>query len=262
MGGMDLNEVEYDAFLANDRTLDDPEVIRTERNGRVRLRIINGAASTTFWIDLDGHPASVVAVDGNAVVPVIGSRFPLAQGQRLDLMLDVPAGPVVSVFARREGDVARTGIVLAAPDAAVGKLAGLADQAEVAVDLSLEEKLSAVTPLAARASDNSQMVMLGGAMAPYSWTLNDRSWSEREKLQVVEGQRVSLGFINHSMMSHPMHLHGHHFQVGPSMAGGSRAPSATRFSSRPWAPWWSNSTPTIRAVGSTIATISTTWRPA
>ena len=37
MAGMDLNDVEYDAFLANDRTLEDPEVIRTERNGRVRL---------------------------------------------------------------------------------------------------------------------------------------------------------------------------------------------------------------------------------
>jgi len=213
MSGMDLNDVEYDAFLANDRTLDDPEVVHTERNGRVRLRIINGAASTAFWIDLDGHVASVTAVDGNAVAPVTGTRFPLAQGQRIDLMIDVAAGAVVPVFARREGDLARTGIILAAPDATVGKYASLADQTEVAVDLSLEEKLSAVVPLDARSADTSHMVMLGGAMAPYSWTLNNRSWAEREKLQVAEGQRVSLGFMNHSMMAHPMHLHGHHFQV-------------------------------------------------
>jgi FtsP/CotA-like multicopper oxidase with cupredoxin domain len=213
MGGMDLNDVEYDAFLANDRTLDDPEVVRTERNGRVRLRIINGAASTAFWIDLDGREARVVAVDGNPVVPVAGSRFPLAQGQRIDLMIEVAAGAVVPVFARREGDVARTGIILAAPDATIEKYAGVAGEAEVAINLSLEEKLSAITPLAARSSDASHMVMLGGAMAPYSWTLNSRSWSEREKLQVAEGQRVSLGFMNHSMMAHPMHLHGHHFQV-------------------------------------------------
>lgn len=213
MGGMDLNDVEYDAFLANDRTLDDPEVVRTERNGRVRLRIINGAASTAFWIDLDGREARVVAVDGNPVVSVAGSRFPLAQGQRIDLMIEVAAGAVVPVFARREGDVARTGIILAAPDATIEKYAGVAGEAEVAINLSLEEKLSAITPLAARSSDASHMVMLGGAMAPYSWTLNNRSWSEREKLQIAEGQRVSLGFMNHSMMAHPMHLHGHHFQV-------------------------------------------------
>jgi FtsP/CotA-like multicopper oxidase with cupredoxin domain len=226
MSGMDLNDVEYDAFLANDRTLDDPEVVRTERNGRVRLRIINGAASTAFWIDLDGHVATIVAVDGNAVAPVSGRRFPLAQGQRIDMLVEVAAGAVVPVFARREGDVARTGIILAAPDATVGKYAGLADQAEAPVDLSLEEELSAVAPLGTRPADASHMVMLGGAMAPYSWTLNNRSWAEREKLQVVEGQRVSLGFMNHSMMAHPMHLHGHHFQVvginGRRLAGAVR----------------------------------------
>src|SRR6202165_488242 len=43
---MDLNDIDYDAFLANDRTFSDPEVIRTEPRGRVRLRLINGASST------------------------------------------------------------------------------------------------------------------------------------------------------------------------------------------------------------------------
>lgn len=213
MGGMDLNDVEYDAFLANDRTLDDPEVVRTERNGRVRLRIINGAASTAFWIDLDGRKATVLAVDGNPVEPVTGSRFPLAQAQRIDLMIEVPAGSVVPVFARREGDIARTGIILATPGAAVGKYAGVAEQAEAAVDSSLERQLVAVSPLGSGPADTSLMVMLGGAMAPYLWTLNDRTWEERQKLEVRPGQRVSLGFMNHSMMAHPMHLHGHHFQV-------------------------------------------------
>jgi len=46
--GMDLNDVAYDAYLANDRTPDDPEVTRVEANGQVRLRSINGAAATAF----------------------------------------------------------------------------------------------------------------------------------------------------------------------------------------------------------------------
>src|SRR5882757_4592884 len=49
---MDLNDIDYDAFLANDRTFADPEVIRTEPDGRVRLRLINAASATQFWIDL------------------------------------------------------------------------------------------------------------------------------------------------------------------------------------------------------------------
>ncbi len=50
MGGMamDLNDVDYDAFLANDRTLADPQVVRVDRGGRVLLRIINAAASSNF----------------------------------------------------------------------------------------------------------------------------------------------------------------------------------------------------------------------
>lgn len=226
MGGMDLNDVEYDAFLANDRTLEDPEVVRVERNGRVRLRIINGAASTAFWIDLDGREATVLAVDGNPVAPIVGSRFPLAQAQRIDLLIDVPAGSTVPVFARREGDVARTGIILAAPGAIIEKYAGIADEAEGAVDLSLEQQLVALAPLTSRSVDTSLMVMLGGAMAPYSWTLNDRTWERRQELEVRSGHRVSLGFMNHSMMAHPMHLHGHHFQVvainGRRLAGAMR----------------------------------------
>ena len=75
---MDLNDVEYDAFLANDRTLDDPLVVRVERSGRARLRIINGAASSAFWIELGRLRGTLVAVDGNPVLPVVGSSFPIA----------------------------------------------------------------------------------------------------------------------------------------------------------------------------------------
>src|SRR5258708_10015505 len=40
-GGPDLNDVTYDAFLANDRTLADPQVFDVEKGAEVRLRIIN-----------------------------------------------------------------------------------------------------------------------------------------------------------------------------------------------------------------------------
>jgi FtsP/CotA-like multicopper oxidase with cupredoxin domain len=107
MGGMDmsgaaldLNDVKFDAFLANDRTLDDPEVVRVERNGRVLLRIINAAASTQFWIDLGALEGTLVAVDGVPVEPITDKRFPMAIAQRLDLVVDVPAGGAFPVLAQ------------------------------------------------------------------------------------------------------------------------------------------------------------------
>lgn len=226
MAGMDLNDVEYDAFLANDRTLADPLVVTTEKNGRVRLRLINGAASTAFWIDLGGIEASAVAVDGNAIAPRAGSRFPLAQAQRLDLIVDVPAGAVVPVFAQREGDTARTGVILAAPGARIEKLAAAADIAAGPLEMAFESEISAASGLSPWAADIRHSVMLTGSMAPYSWTLDDKPWAQRRKLEVSAGQRVELELMNHTMMAHPMHLHGHHFQVvsinGKALAGAVR----------------------------------------
>jgi FtsP/CotA-like multicopper oxidase with cupredoxin domain len=213
MAGADLNDVEYDAFLANDRTLDDPEVVRTENQARVRLRVINASASTGFWLDLSGHTASVIAVDGNPVAPVLVSRAPLAQAQRIDLLIDLAPGDVVPVFAQREGDTVRTGIVLATRDAPVGKLTTRAAEAAPPVDLSLESKLAATTSLQQRKADVEHAVMLTGSMSPYVWTVDDRSWEQRRPLVVREGQRVEIELMNHTMMAHPIHLHGHHFQV-------------------------------------------------
>ena len=141
MSGTDLNDVEYDAFLANDRTLTDPYVVRLERGSRVRLRVINGASATAFWIDFGDTSASLIATDGNPVLPFVGTRFPIAQAQRLDFLVLIKSGQVLPVFAQREGDVARTGIVLASAGTTVGKFSEEATSAAPAIDLSVEMSL-------------------------------------------------------------------------------------------------------------------------
>jgi len=223
---MDLNDVDFDAFLANDRTLADPEVIRTERDGRVKLRLINGASATQFWIDLGALTGTVVAVDGHPVRPVRGSRLPLAMAQRLDVLIDVPGNGSYPVFAQVEGKRARTGIVLAASGASVSRLAAEAAENAPPVDLSLEHRLEAITPLAPRAPDVTHRVILAGAMAPYAWSLNGEYWPNVNPLMIAKGQRVAIEMVNRSMMAHPMHLHGHAFQVvainGTPLAGAVR----------------------------------------
>jgi FtsP/CotA-like multicopper oxidase with cupredoxin domain len=223
---MDLNDVEFDAFLANDRTLADPEVVRTEPGGRVRLRLINGASSTQFWIDLGTLTGTVVAVDGHPVRPVRGTRLPLAMAQRLDLLIDLPGNGAYPIVAQVEGKRARTGIILAASGAAVARLAGEAEENAPPVDLSLERRLEAVTPLAPRAPDVTHRVILAGAMTPYAWSLNGEYWPNVTPLMIAPGQRVAIEIVNQTMMPHPMHLHGHAFQVvainGAPLAGAMR----------------------------------------
>ena len=209
----DLNDIDYDAFLANDRSLADPEVVRTEPGGRVRLRLINGASATQFWIDLGALTGTVVAADGQPVRPVRGSRFPLAAAQRLDLLIDLPGSGAYPIIAQVEGKRARTGIVLATSGASVSRVAAEAGEDAPPVDLSLERRLEAVTALAPRTPDVTHRVTLAGGMAPYAWSLNGEFWPNITPLMVATGQRVAIEMVNHSMMAHPMHLHGHAFQV-------------------------------------------------
>ncbi|WP_206996982.1 multicopper oxidase family protein [Trinickia mobilis] len=211
---MDLNDVDFDAYLANDRTLADPEIVRVERSGKVRLRIINGASSTNFHIDLGQLQGTVAAVDGNPTQPLGGSRFELAMAQRMDILVDLPneAG-VWPILAVREGDRKQTGVVLATRGINVPKFDSLATEKSHAVAFDQELRLSAAHPLASRPVDAHFMLMLTGSMQPYVWGFNGKGWDQRDTVAIRSNQRVALTFHNMTMMSHPIHLHGHHFQV-------------------------------------------------
>jgi FtsP/CotA-like multicopper oxidase with cupredoxin domain len=210
---MDLNDVDFDAYLANGRTLSDPLVVRTERGASVRLRLINGAAATAFWIDLGGLDGQVVAVDGDPVAPLTVRRFPIAEAQRVDILLRLPQTGAFPVRAQREGDRQRTGIILATTGAPVPKIAALADRAAAPADLSFEQRLRAAAPLAPREPDRIRRLQLTGSMMPYVWGFDGRGWTERQPVIVQRGERVALDLVNDTGMAHPMHLHGHHFQV-------------------------------------------------
>jgi FtsP/CotA-like multicopper oxidase with cupredoxin domain len=199
------NDVTYDAYLANDRTLADPQVIKVTP-GPFRLRLINGATATAFWLDT-GLPTQVIATDGTPCTPLAGQHFPIAMGQRLDLLVTIPAeGGAFPILAQVESARMRTGVILATKGAPITRIADLAEADAAPLDLRLDAALSART---APPPKPAQMLHLNLGMQPgYVWTINDGA-----PLQAALGSRVELMFMNPTMMMHPMHLHGHHFQV-------------------------------------------------
>jgi FtsP/CotA-like multicopper oxidase with cupredoxin domain len=50
-------------------------------------------------------------------------------------------------------------------------------------------------------------------MMGYNWGIDGRRYGEDKPLAVRAGERVALVMRNRTMMAHPMHLHGHRFQV-------------------------------------------------
>ncbi|CAG0951242.1 MAG: multicopper oxidase domain-containing protein [Rhizobiaceae bacterium] len=210
MGGMDVNDIEYDAYLANDRTLDDPEVISVERGGKVRLRLINGSTATAYTLDLGALDGELVAVDGMPVRPLVGRRFPFAMGQRLDIRLTLPnEARAWPILALREGARQRTGFVLAAGGATVDRIPVLAEEVGPLIDIDFDTSLAAAQPLVDRPADRRVEVLLTGGMHGYRWAMEGMP----DPQPASRGERIEAVMRNMSMMAHPMHLHGHHFQV-------------------------------------------------
>ena len=45
-------------------------------------------------------------------------------------------------------------------------------------------------------------------MERYMWSINDLKFSQAQPIRLALGERVRFKFVNETMMTHPMHLHG------------------------------------------------------
>jgi FtsP/CotA-like multicopper oxidase with cupredoxin domain len=208
-------DVKYDALLANCRTLDDPQVLAVKPGQTVLLRLIASSSATNYFIDTGGLDATILATDGEDVKPLQGNFFQLAIAQRLDLLVTIPAkGGAFPILALGEGTNLQSGVILATPGASVPKGLGIHGTRTMGgMDNTQEVRLVAAQPLVSKPVDNSLPSVLGGGMMPYKWTLNEKTYPNHDSLNVKEGQRVELVIKNTTGMSHPMHLHGHVFEV-------------------------------------------------
>ncbi len=65
-----------------------------------------------------------------------------------------------------------------------------------------------------RAPDRSLDIHLTGNMERFMWSFDGIKMSDfHEPIPFLEGERVRINLINDSMMSHPIHLHGHFFEL-------------------------------------------------
>ena len=222
-------DVKYDALLANRRTIDDPQVFEVKPGQSVLLRLMAAASATNFFIDTGKLDATIVATDGENVQPLKGNFFQLALVQRLDLIVTIPqTGGVFPILALGEGTALQAGVLLATPGAKIPKqqLAIRAQKTTGGLDNTQEIHLMAKEPLPDKPVQRSLPSVLGGNMMTYTWTINGAAYPNRNSLNVKEGERIELVISNTTGMSHPMHLHGHVFEVteidGQKIAGAKR----------------------------------------
>lgn len=97
MGGADIADVYYPAFLINGKeSVEYPEFKPGEK---VRLRIINGSASSQFWMTFGGESPLLVSADGKDVVPIEHRKTFIATAETYDFIINIPQGGKIELRA-------------------------------------------------------------------------------------------------------------------------------------------------------------------
>ena len=120
MEGADIADIYYPAFLTNGKVLQEyPEF---KPGQRVRLRIINAAASSQFWLTFGGKDPLLIAADGLDVVPVVRPATFIAVAETYDFIVTIPQSGKMEIRATVQDGSGTTsaflgqGEIIPAPD--------------------------------------------------------------------------------------------------------------------------------------------------
>lgn len=292
----DVTEAAY-TFLINGHSPAENWTGLFRAGERVRLRIINSAAQTTFNIRIPGLRMTVVATDGIELQPVVIDEFQIGNAETYDIIVEPDdraytfvaetidrSGMGVATLSPRAGMRApvpplRERATLGMKDMGMGDMSGM-DHGATAGDSIGHMSHSAATasPTSRSDMDHSNMNMrdeskvsfpvgvgvdmiapmpvdrtgdpgvglddvehkvltyrdlvslkprtdlrqptrridihLTGNMERFMWSLDGEQLSENpEPYRFARNERVRLRLINDTMMTHPMHLHGHFFEI-------------------------------------------------
>jgi len=210
--GGDAGDIAYPYYLINGRVPAAATTFSAKPGQRIRIRFINSGSDTAFRVALGGHSMTVTHTDGYPVVPTQVDALLIGMAERYDVIVTAADG-VFPLVASAEGKnaVARALLVTGSgsqPDPQFRP-------PELTKRVGTLEIFTATTSVNLGAAEpNLHLpVVLGGDMAKYVWTINGEVYSKTDPLHVRQGQRPTMTFDNPTMMYHPMHLHGHTFQV-------------------------------------------------
>ncbi|MFA9200709.1 MAG: copper resistance system multicopper oxidase [Cypionkella sp.] len=249
---------------------------------RVRLRIINAAAQTTFNVRIPGLPLTFVATDGIDMRPVEVDEVQIGNAETYDFIVEprdraytlvaesidrsamaratlaprmgmtAPVPPLRERPTLGMADMGMGGTDHAADHRAMGHGSGAMDHSamdmrdEARVRFPVGVGVDMIAPAPAdrtghpgigledvghrvltyrdmiqlapnrdtRAPTRRIDVHLTGNMERFMWSIDGEQLSESpEPYRFARGERVRLRLVNHTMMTHPMHLHGHFFEI-------------------------------------------------
>jgi FtsP/CotA-like multicopper oxidase with cupredoxin domain len=219
MSAMSMLEVQYALFSVNGKALGFGEPMQVRQGERILVHLLNASATLTHRIALAGHTFEVIALDGNPIAtPRRVNAIELGVAERVDAIVDTN-NPGVWVLGSTQDEYRRRGLGIVVEYAGRHGTPQWSQSAQSKWDyVAFGSGRPTAPPEHEFVLELRQL-----AMKPDRWGINGKSYPNGMDLIVDQGCRYRLSFQNMSMMEHPMHLHGHVFELvsvdGRSMAG-------------------------------------------
>ncbi len=209
------DEVAFSAHCINGASYPNTKRLAVKVGQHVRLRILNANPTQTRYVRLAGHRLTVTHSDGNQLPqPVEVDALRVGVAERYDAWFEV-SEPGAWLLQGLSTDP------LAYEQAAVVHTPGMENTSPLSNPQSLEGTdyftyvkaggTGSVMP--AQGAKHYDFVLDDGKYGSSRWTINGKTYPNTQRINVHRNDLVTVRFTNKTDMDHPMHLHGHVFEV-------------------------------------------------
>jgi FtsP/CotA-like multicopper oxidase with cupredoxin domain len=185
--------------------------VRIQDGEVLRLRLINGSATYSLRFQIDNHPLTVIASDGQPLRPVTVDNLLIGIGERYDVLIQGKGSG--SHWIR-----ATTGL-----NNTIKAVLRYGDKAPVEPTTppqAWRERFLAPSQLASPKDVNLQTVqfreipmVFAGPEPVYRWSVNGEFYPNTTPIQIKKDEWIRMRFVNRTNMEHPFHIHGHSFYI-------------------------------------------------
>lgn len=213
-GEMDTDML-YDTYTVNGKVGQYIEPIEVTEGEVVRLRFVN-AGYRKHFLRFNGEPYRVVAIDGNSIhnTDYVSGSLEIAPSERIDVELMIGNTTDWQIESTDNNTAAEDMVISILPEKTdkgqkeTAELKEDTENKEVYMDPIFEE-----LPTPDIEYDMFLGASMGMGMSNMAFTVNDETFPDTEPIEVEEDDIVKATLINESQFDHPMHLHGHYFQI-------------------------------------------------
>src|SRR5680860_843552 len=229
MEGADIADIYYPAFLVNGKQ--NPEYADFKPGEKVRLRIIDGSASSQFWMTFGGETPLLVSADGRNVVPILKNKTFIAVAETYDFILTIPQNGKIEFRAMAQDGSGTALAYIGKGEILPAEIVPRPDKIKMdhskmkMYDMPMDNmsmfseynydylKSPEKTTYSKDVPVKQILLNLTGNMNRYIWSMNGVPLSETDQIKINHKEVTRITLNNLTMMHHPMHLHGHFFRV-------------------------------------------------